>query len=71
MPRKLKYILLAAEENNTNSLIIQYLSRKKDAEKIFAEAAAQNMTGLGYAWIVTEQVGGHRALCTRYCQQGK
>ena len=30
--------------------------RKIDAEKIFAEAAAQNMTGLGYAWIVTEQV---------------
>eukprot|EP00090_Calanus_glacialis_P018797 TRINITY_DN29121_c0_g1_i1.p1 TRINITY_DN29121_c0_g1~~TRINITY_DN29121_c0_g1_i1.p1 ORF type:complete len:1142 (-),score=246.94 TRINITY_DN29121_c0_g1_i1:120-3545(-) len=28
---------------------------KKDAEKIFAEAAAQNMTGQGYAWIVTEQ----------------
>ena len=32
-----------------------YLFRKKDADKIFAEAAAQNMTGLGYAWIVTEQ----------------
>ena len=32
-----------------------YLFRKKDADKIFEEAAAQNMTGLGYAWIVTEQ----------------
>ena len=30
--------------------------RKKDAEVIFANAKAQNMTGEGYAWIVTEQV---------------
>ena len=36
--------------------------RKKDAEKIFAEAAAQNMTGQGYAWIVTEQVSKRNAL---------
>ena len=35
--------------------MVIYLFRKKDADKIFAEAAAQNMTGLGYAWIVTEQ----------------
>ncbi|XP_023346842.1 glutamate [NMDA] receptor subunit 1 [Eurytemora carolleeae] len=28
---------------------------KQDAEKIFADAAEQNMTGTGYAWIVTEQ----------------
>ena len=31
--------------------------RKKDAEVIFANAEAENMTGEGYAWIVTEQVG--------------
>ena len=30
--------------------------RKRDAEKIFANAEAENMTGTGYAWIVTEQV---------------
>lgn len=30
--------------------------RKKDAEVIFADAEAENMTGEGYAWIVTEQV---------------
>jgi hypothetical protein len=29
--------------------------RRQDAEKIFAEAAAEKMTGSGYAWIVTEQ----------------
>ena len=29
--------------------------RKKDAEVIFANAEAENMTGEGYAWIVTEQ----------------
>ena len=29
---------------------------KKDADTIFQEAAALNMTGHGYAWIVTEQV---------------
>jgi len=28
---------------------------KKDAEVIFANAEAENMTGEGYAWIVTEQ----------------
>ena len=29
---------------------------KKDADTIFQEAASLNMTGHGYAWIVTEQV---------------
>jgi hypothetical protein len=29
--------------------------RRQDAEKIFAEAEAEKMTGSGYAWIVTEQ----------------
>ena len=29
---------------------------KQDADTIFQEAAALNMTGHGYAWIVTEQV---------------
>ena len=33
-----------------------FFYRKQDAEKIFADAARQNMTGDGYAWIVTEQV---------------
>ncbi len=31
-------------------------SRQRDAEKIFADAESENMTGTGYAWIVTEQV---------------
>ena len=35
---------------------IFFFDRKQDAEKIFADAARQNMTGDGYAWIVTEQV---------------
>ena len=29
---------------------------KQDADTIFQEAAALNMTGHGYAWIATEQV---------------
>ncbi len=34
---------------------ILFLCRRQDAEKIFAEAEAEKMTGSGYAWIVTEQ----------------
>ena len=45
--------------------MVIYLFRKKDADKIFEEAAAQNMTGLGYAWIVTEQ-----ALDSRHIPDG-
>ena len=36
-------------------IIVILFNRKKDAEVIFANAEAENMTGEGYAWIVTEQ----------------
>lgn len=35
------------------SLLISY--SQTDAEVIFRDAAALNMTGAGYVWIVTEQ----------------
>ena len=38
---------------------------KQDADTIFQEAAALNMTGHGYAWIVTEQVILVKILVTR------
>ena len=37
------------------NIIVILIIRKKDAEVIFANAEAENMTGEGYAWIVTEQ----------------
>ena len=48
--------------HHMNDIVDELNFRKKDAEKIFAEAAAQNMTGQGYAWIVTEQVSKRNAL---------
>ena len=30
-------------------------NREKDAENIYRDAASLNLTGSGYAWIVTEQ----------------
>ena len=42
--------------NYTPKICYEIFFSKKDADTIFKEAAAQNMTGQGYAWIVTEQV---------------
>ena len=38
------------------SSFYNFIFSKQDADTIFQEAAALNMTGHGYAWIVTEQV---------------
>ena len=35
--------------------IALYPCRTEDADLIFQEAAQKNLTGQGYAWIVTEQ----------------
>ena len=35
--------------------IVFYPCRTEDADLIFQEAAQKNLTGQGYAWIVTEQ----------------
>ena len=41
---------------NVQRKVLKFCFSKQDADTIFQEAAALNMTGHGYAWIVTEQV---------------
>ena len=41
---------------NVQRKVLKFCFSKQDADTIFQEAASLNMTGHGYAWIVTEQV---------------
>ncbi|XP_011300485.1 glutamate [NMDA] receptor subunit 1 isoform X1 [Fopius arisanus] len=43
------------ETKNAQARVVLMYASEKDAEIIFKEAAALNMTGAGYVWIVTEQ----------------
>nr|XP_018899314.1 PREDICTED: glutamate [NMDA] receptor subunit 1 isoform X2 [Bemisia tabaci] len=43
-------------KNAQARVYLMYASSKKDAEVIFRDAEALNMTDAGYVWIVTEQV---------------
>lgn len=40
---------------NAQARVVLMYARRKDAEVIFRNAAALNMTGAGYVWIVSEQ----------------
>ena len=59
---------------NVQRKVLKFCFSKQDADTIFQEAASLNMTGHGYAWIVTEQVrvsqtfrGTRDTWCCRLC----